>query len=712
MTPQPGPDRFAGPLSRRAEAFAAPASPEGKAYARAAYGKGWFLYHESRNGRGGAAAIEAAYSLAREACELFSRLRDGFALAKALELFALLSGILGRRSQSNDSSRRALELLESLDPPGADDKDKRLLIIMKSLRALAENSAVAEECVRYARRGMEALDKLGWERTRPDEHHRYLGLLHRGLGAALGRVRPRTPLTLGDSEQALDAAIASFERVRASPDPVSLTKSRGKAYRELARTRRALAALLGDADPAAAARAREGALQAAGRALELFAAVGGGSHWNHYQRAKALRDVGRLEEALEEALKGVALVESGRADYSEEEHRIEWMAEKLAVYDHAIYLAMRLDKKELAFDLAQGCKARAFLESLGGPAAAGPSAPPVVRKSTAELQGMLEEGEALVEYHLGRHALSIFVLTKAGLAAARVSRDGDRVDGAVRNFMALLRQPRSDINAFYIEEVLRELAELLLAPVMDSLSRACRLFVVPSRGIALLPFSALPVGGGPALNRWEIVELPSSALLRRATAPPPPARLLVLGDPWRDLPYAADESREISLAFPDAQVFVGEQATKEALAGLERATHLHIACHGYYHDGDARGSLLHLAAYAHDDGVLKVPEIRALPLGRLELAFLSCCRSAHGRQRAGDEFEGVHRAFLSAGARTVVATLWDIEDGVSRHLVAAFYRHLKDGKSKAAALRLAKLDVKAGHPHPYFWAGFKLIGAP
>jgi len=98
-------------------------------------------------------------------------------------------------------------------------------------------------------------------------------------------------------------------------------------------------------------------------------------------------------------------------------------------------------------------------------------------------------------------------------------------------------------------------------------------------------------------------------------------------------------------------------------------------------------------------------------LAKLDLAFLSCCKTGQGRHKGCDEVESVHRAFLMAGARSVVVTLWDIEDAVTRRLVTAFYRHLAEGKPKAEALRQAQLAVLKMHPHPYHWAAFKLVGS-
>ena len=111
-----------------------------------------------------------------------------------------------------------------------------------------------------------------------------------------------------------------------------------------------------------------------------------------------------------------------------------------------------------------------------------------------------------------------------------------------------------------------------------------------------------------------------------------------------------------------------------------------------------------------------------------DLVVLSACRSGRGRV-TGDGVAGFTRAFISAGARTVVASLWDAPDEPARRLMASFYRQLAGGHDKAESLRAAQLarlaDLRAGRvkvtspagevvlpPHPALWAGFRVHGLP
>jgi hypothetical protein len=79
---------------------------------------------------------------------------------------------------------------------------------------------------------------------------------------------------------------------------------------------------------------------------------------------------------------------------------------------------------------------------------------------------------------------------------------------------------------------------------------------------------------------------------------------------------------------------------------------------------------------------------------------------------AGDELVGMTRAFFYAGTPSVVSTLWQVDDESSALLMERFYIHLRNGMSKAEALRQAQIDVRQEHPNPHYWAGYVLSGDP
>jgi CHAT domain-containing protein len=163
-----------------------------------------------------------------------------------------------------------------------------------------------------------------------------------------------------------------------------------------------------------------------------------------------------------------------------------------------------------------------------------------------------------------------------------------------------------------------------------------------------------------------------------------------------------------------AGLFQG-QALLEAEAAREQiqdraadARLLHFACHGEFRPDNPLFSGLALA-----DGWLTTLDIFNLRL-EASLVTLSACQTGRSVIGGGDELFGLRRAFLAAGAASLVMSHWLVEDRSTAALMEAFYRGLGLGETKAAALRAAQLGLLYGedpaYAHPYFWAPFFLTG--
>ena len=119
-----------------------------------------------------------------------------------------------------------------------------------------------------------------------------------------------------------------------------------------------------------------------------------------------------------------------------------------------------------------------------------------------------------------------------------------------------------------------------------------------------------------------------------------------------------------------------------------------------------------------DDGWLTAGEIAALDLRGTELVVLSACETGLGDVRGGEGVYGLRRAFLYAGAQTLVTSLFPVPDEPTRELMGQFYRSLKEGRGKLSALHEAQLALirqrrqSGGAAHPFFWASFVLVGDP
>ena len=120
-------------------------------------------------------------------------------------------------------------------------------------------------------------------------------------------------------------------------------------------------------------------------------------------------------------------------------------------------------------------------------------------------------------------------------------------------------------------------------------------------------------------------------------------------------------------------------------------------------------SALLLAPTSNDDGLLRVADLYRLQLNA-DLVSLSACETALSSVANGDDLLGFTRGFLYAGTRSIVSSLWKVDDRATRDLMLAFYRNLQD-RDKAQALAQAQRAIKQQFPHPFYWAAFQLTGA-
>jgi hypothetical protein len=256
-----------------------------------------------------------------------------------------------------------------------------------------------------------------------------------------------------------------------------------------------------------------------------------------------------------------------------------------------------------------------------------------------------------------------------------------------------------------------------------------RLVILPDGFLHTVPFPALQLPDGKLLvEHCAVSVLPAPRLLRR-TAPAPldrPPVLLAVGDPapataepapampapgLARLPGARAEAAALAEEF-GTTALTGTAATRAAVtAGLPGCDLAHFAAHALQ-GGDAFvPGMLCLAPSDRDDGYLRADDIARLSLVRCRLVVLSACSSGLGRATFEGNL-GLARAFLTAGAATVVVSLWDIPDADTGPLMSAFYARLRAGEPAAQALRTAVLSARAAGADPAAWSAFVLIGDP
>jgi CHAT domain-containing protein len=359
--------------------------------------------------------------------------------------------------------------------------------------------------------------------------------------------------------------------------------------------------------------------------------------------------------------------------------------------------------------------------------------------SAADARALLDPETALVSYALSLDPPVAFVVTRSDLVTKRLPVSKEDLQERVEDYVGLIaKDPSGRWDALG-----GRLHEELVAPWRAVLPAGIRrIVIVPDGVLHSLPFEAL---GRPGTDRRLLVDdfaisyAPSATVLAELEAapdavPPGSTSVLALADPpiapqllrsgsvegerfdLSPLPDAAREAAAVArFGDRESELDVGARASESRIKGrpLERFRILHFATHALLSRRAPSRSALLLAGEGGHDGLLTAREIYRLNL-RADLVGLSGCQTARGRILAGEGVQSLAQAFFHAGARSVVASLWDVSDRRTADLMAGFYAHLAQGETKAVALQSAKRDLLRRDPRlaPRYWASFVLIGEP
>lgn len=338
----------------------------------------------------------------------------------------------------------------------------------------------------------------------------------------------------------------------------------------------------------------------------------------------------------------------------------------------------------------------------------------VTYPSTADVQGMLPKGAALLAYHLTDDGGYVFAVTPGKVTVATLGKG--RI--GLTPMVAALRKAIVDMDAATTAAASAALYAVLIAPVAEDLA-IDRMIISPDGILFYLPFAALQQDGRYLAARYSLAITPSAGVLgyalakRRAdTGPMLALGNPDLGDPAMDLPQAENEARTVAALFPGSSVLVRGAATESMVrARAGDYAVLHLATHGEFSGTDPLYSALRLAPDDHHDGHLETGEIFSLDL-KAAMVVLSACQTGLGRITEGGEIIGMTRAFLYAGTPSVIASLWNVDDASTALLMTRFYENLKT-MPRDAALRAAQMDIMhtGDYAAPYYWAAFTLTGA-
>lgn len=268
-----------------------------------------------------------------------------------------------------------------------------------------------------------------------------------------------------------------------------------------------------------------------------------------------------------------------------------------------------------------------------------------------------------------------------------------------------------------VQSVLGELYDALLRPLQPYLPETHadgdgqiappQVVVVPHLFLHQVPFHALHDGAAYWLEHYEISYAPSASVMalcqQRGWANAGLAYVYGVAD--AHIPEVLVEAQAVAEALPQARLRMQTQATVQSfLTEMVTPRYVHAACHGQFRADNPMFSAVRL-----DDAWLTAADIAQMQLDGA-CVTLSACESGRTGVLGGDEVLGLPRAFLSAGAATVMVSLWLVHDAGAAQLMRRYYAGLQAGQTPATALRAAQLALMAQMPHPYYWAPFVVLG--
>jgi CHAT domain-containing protein len=385
--------------------------------------------------------------------------------------------------------------------------------------------------------------------------------------------------------------------------------------------------------------------------------------------------------------------------------------------------------------------------------------PPVLSLKKIQ-KSLLDSKTLLLVYSLGEERSFLWAVTKTSLTS-HILPGREKIEKSAFLVHDLMSRRLRPSTSRLRQSAVDDLTSMVLAPVVEDLTKHERLLIVADGALQAVPFAALSEPGsvprGAAkrrpllLEQHEITLLPSASVVTRLRQGRPlavpvrrPPLIAIVAEPvfgkpdpeshrtlarsagdlglerFERLPYSGIEAEAIAKMVRPEYVFkvTGSAAVREVFedSRVQRAPILHLATHSLIDDRQPELSGLVFSFFGPDgaprrNAFLQVHEIYDLNL-KSDLAVLSSCETGSGRDVRGEGFLGMAHAFMAAGVPQVVMSLWSVEDEATKNLMIHFYRELLDeGRLPPDALRRAQLAmIREGRSDPSLWAGFVFLG--
>ena len=347
-------------------------------------------------------------------------------------------------------------------------------------------------------------------------------------------------------------------------------------------------------------------------------------------------------------------------------------------------------------------------------------------------RSLLNDGETLLEYFVGKAKVYLFALRRSDLQVATVTRTA-QLDSALqrtRRHLYAYRPGQGEDTAS-----LATLYRYLIAPVADAVDDARKLIVVPDGPLHYLPFDLLSVDGQRAnylLHSHALHYGYSASLLRQAIDERRgyPTESVLAMAPFaggaagnvRSQGFSPLRDSQAEVESVGGSIYTEGQATKRRFLRVAGSYNvLHLATHATVDADDPSQSFIAFYPQQRDSVAnyrLYTHELYNMRLDSVKLVVLSACEAGNGQLVRGEGVMSLARAFAYAGCPNIVTTLWKADDRSSARLTTRLHHYLKQGWGKDKALRQAKLDylndpeVHPAQKAPYYWANFIFIGDP